>query len=275
MKHDPYKILGVSPVADEAEVKAAYHRLAKQYHPDIRLGDEGSARKFKEINAAYDSIKNTNHKREQSRSDMFGDNSNEFAFNGFNNWDDIFKKGKFYSHEDTPSGGKRQNVNSILEISFAESILGVQKQITREDGTKIKVAIPSGTHTGTKLRLRGQGVLGGDIYVEVFVTPDKKFRLEGRNVMADLPISLDEAILGGKVKVETLAGSVELMIPPNSSSGNKLRLKGRGVPGAGKQLAGDLLLVLQIMLPEEPDSELEQIIANWRSRNGSYTPKNR
>ncbi len=276
MNHDPYKMLGVSPVASDGEIKTAYHRLAKKYHPDIRPGDEEYSKKFKEINVAYDAIKNTKNKQKQAKESMFGQQSqDDFVFSGFNQWNDILNKGRYQNEENFSSAQQRKNVNSSLEIEFADAVLGVQKQISREDGKKIKVSIPPGTQTGTKLRLRGQGVRGGDVFVEIFVTPDKKFRLEGRNVVSELSISIDEAVLGGKVKVETLTGVIELMIPAYSSSGNKLRLKGRGVPGAGKQLAGDLLLVLQIMLPEPTDSELQKIIADWKEKNGGYKPKNR
>ncbi|MCH9852117.1 MAG: DnaJ domain-containing protein [Alphaproteobacteria bacterium] len=276
MKQDPYKILGVSPVASDAEIKNAYHRLAKKYHPDLRPDDEEHARQFKEINAAYDNIKTMQNKRKHASERMFN-NANEepFSFSDFNH---LFRKDKFYESNNarakhTSAKQQKKDVVSTLEVDFVDAVLGVQKQITREDGKKIMVSVPPGTQTGTKLRLRGQGVMGGDIYVELFVNPDKRFRLDGRNVIADLDISLDEAVLGGKVKVETLTGTVELMIPPNSSSGSKLRLKGRGVPGGGKQLAGDLLLILQIILPDSPDSDLYQMITAWKVKTGGYSPR--
>ncbi len=276
MKQDPYKILGVSPVASDSEIKNAYHRLAKKYHPDLRPNDEEHVRQFKEINAAYDNIKSMQNKRKNASERMFNNKNEEtFSFNDFNH---IFRKDRFSSDNNsrvksTSAKQQKKDVVSTLEVDFADAVLGVQRQIIREDGKKIMVSVPSGTQTGTKLRLRGQGVMGGDIYVEIFVNPDKKFRLDGQNVVADLEISLDEAVLGGKVKVETLTGTVELMIPPNSSSGSKLRLKGRGVPGGGKQLAGDLLLILQITLPDSPDSDLHQMVTAWKAKTGGYSPR--
>ena len=280
MKQDPYKILGVSPIASDSEIKNAYHRLAKKYHPDLRPNDEEHARQFKEINAAYDNIKSMQNKRKNASEGMFGNKNEEtFSFNDFNH---IFRKNRFSSDDaqsndarvrSTSAKQQKKDVVSTLEVDFVDAVLGVQRQIIREDGKKIMVSVPPGTQTGTKLRLRGQGVMGGDIYVEIFVNPDKKFRLDGQNVFADLEISLDEAVLGGKVKVETLTGAVELMIPPNSSSGSKLRLKGRGVPGGGKQLAGDLLLILQITLPDSPDSDLHQMVTAWKAKTGGYSPR--
>ncbi len=285
MKQDPYKILGVSPTDSDSEIKNAYHRLAKKYHPDLRPGDEEHVRQFKEINAAYDNIKSMQNKRKNASERMFNDkDENSFSFNDFNH---IFRKNRFHQSEHSQSNHshakhtssqhtsnrQKKDVVSTLEVDFTDAVLGVQKQIIREDGKKIMVSVPCGTQTGTKLRLRGQGVMGGDIYVEIFVNPDKKFKLEGQNVVADLEISIDEAVLGGKVKVETLTGMVELMIPPNSSSGSKLRLKGRGVPGGGKQLAGDLLLILQITLPDSPDSDLHQMITAWKAKTGGYSPR--
>ena len=275
MKQDPYKILGVSPIASDSEIKNAYHRLAKKYHPDLRPGDEEHVRQFKEINAAYDNIKSMQNKRRNASERMFDDkDENSFSFNDFNH---IFRKNRFNQSDNTRAKNtadrQKKDVVSTLEVDFTDAVLGVQKQIIREDGKKIMVSVPCGTQTGTKLRLRGQGVMGGDIYVEIFVNPDKKFRLEGQNVVADLEISIDEAVLGGKVKVETLTGMVELMVPPNSSSGSKLRLKGRGVPGGGKQLAGDLLLILQITLPDSPDSDLHQMVTAWKAKTGGYSPR--
>ena len=275
MKQDPYKILGVSPIASDSEIKNAYHRLAKKYHPDLRPGDEEHVRQFKEINVAYDNIKSMQNKRKNASERMFNDKDDEtFSFNDFNH---IFRKNRFHENGNAQHNHARtkqkKDVVSTLEVNFTDAVLGVQRQIIREDGKKIMVSVPCGTQTGTKLRLRGQGVMGGDIYVEIFVNPDKNFRLEGQNVVADLEISIDEAVLGGKVKVETLTGRVELMIPPNSSSGSKLRLKGRGVPGGGKQLAGDLLLILQITLPDSPDSDLHQMVTAWKAKTGGYSPR--
>ena len=288
MSQDPYKILGVSRVATDAEIKAEYRKLAKKYHPDLKPDDADNAQKFKEISAAYDNIKdaearrkyqsddtvNNFHKNYQNRQRQGGFNS-DFAFNNLGGWDNIFKQSQFYGDDDVPSGPYRRDVTYGVEIEFEEAVLGTQKHITREDGQKVKVTIPAGTQAGTKLRLRGQGKHGGDSYVEIFVKENKHFRLEGRNVVADLPITIDEAILGGKVKVETLTGTVELMVPAFSSSGNRLRLKGRGVAATEKELAGDLMLILQIVLPEIGDSELKRAIEDWRRKSGGYTPKHR
>ena len=182
-------------------------------------------------------------------------------------------------------GGRRRagpkrgpDFESSLSIPFATAVLGGPTTIdfTREDGTResLEIRIPSGTVSGAKLRLKGRGAPGekegmnGDLTITVEVLPHPHFRREGRDLLLDLPIAVDEAILGAKVDVPTLGGStVSLGIPAGTSTGQKLRLKGKGVPAAGDKLAGDLFVVTKVVVPKGVDDESRKLIQEFAERN--------
>ncbi len=281
---DPYNILGVKRDADTHEIKNVYRNLAKQHHPDTHPGDEENLKRFQEINAAYDILKDPKQ-REQYDLGGFGSwsgaggNSSRGQQNDFGmfdeSWQGIFQDsgGLFTDKHADYQKSVRKDVTIATEIDFADAVLGCTTYVTLDDGRQVSVKVPAGVETGVKLRLRGQGRHGGDSYAEIFVRPDKKMYREGRNIVVNLPISIDEAVLGGKVKVETLTGTIELMVPANSSTGSRLRLKGRGVQATSKQLAGDFLIILQIMLPDSPDSRLQEAIKNWKNKSLGYNPR--
>lgn len=140
------------------------------------------------------------------------------------------------------------------------------------DGRKVKVTIPPGTEDGQVLRLRGQGMPGGggkagDLHLEVKVRPDPQMRREGTDIYADLPISLPEAVLGGKIEVGTADGPVSLTIPRGSNSGMRLRVRGKGAPPSGGGPRGDFYVTLQVILPERIDPELERFVREWAERH--------
>ena len=145
-------------------------------------------------------------------------------------------------------------------------------------GRQLEVSIPAGIEDGKQIRLKGQGSPSayggapGDAIITVRVAPHPLFRIDGRDLRLDLPITLYEATLGGAVEAPTLKGAVELNLPPNSNSGRTLRLRGKGLPAAGGQPAGDLLVTLRIVLPDEPDPELEALMKRWRI-NRAYKPR--
>ncbi len=180
-----------------------------------------------------------------------------------------------------PRGPRRgQDVEAEIAIPFATAVLGGETSIdlAREDGSResLVLKIPPGTDTGSKLRLRGRGGPGekgapsGDLTIEVTVDPHPFFRREGNNLALDLPITVGEAILGGKVDVPTLSGTtVSLGVPPGSSCGQKLRVRGRGVPAHGGQPDGDLFVALKIVVPKTIDDESRELIRQFSERNPS------
>ena len=164
-----------------------------------------------------------------------------------------------------------------LELDFLGAVNGETRHITLPDGSALDVRIPAGTRDGQTLRLRGKGGPGigkgppGDAYVEVTVRPHRIFSRDGDDIRVELPISLSEAVLGGKVTVPTPTGSVTMTVPKWSNTGTVLRLKGKGVARAGGG-SGDELVSLKIVLPEKPDAELESFIAKWGG-GGAYNPR--
>lgn len=162
--------------------------------------------------------------------------------------------------EDPSSTG--QNVSYTLSIPFILAATGGDTSLRLSSGKQVKVKIPAGIHEGATLRLKGQGENGGDALIKIHVETHSLFTREGDNIHLNLPITLKEAVLGAKVTIPTLTGKVALSIPKNSSSGKILRLSGKGVTGKG-----DLLVKLQVILPEMPDENLEAFVKSWPAKS--------
>lgn len=299
---DPYTILGVARNATQDEIKRAYRKLARSLHPDLNPGDKQAEEKFKKLGAAHDLLSDpakrarfdageidssgTERQRHGYRT-YAGANrrggGGESSFRFGDNADDIFaellrrrNRGRqgwdFFSEEeggDQPAHGAEARYS--LNVAFQEAALGATKRITLPTGKSLDVKVPPGTKDGSVLRLKGQGGPGrnggqaGDARIEIKVEPHPFFVREGDDVLVTLPITLAEAIQGGKITVPTIDGKVALKVPAWSSSGTVLRLKGKGVPSGKKR--GDQLVTLKLVLPEKPDQELENFIAQWAARN--------
>jgi len=164
------------------------------------------------------------------------------------------------------------DANYRLDVDFLDAARGAKKRITLPDGGTLDVTIPSGVRDGQVLRLKGKGSPGsggagaGDALVEITVKPHPVFKRDGNNILVDLPIAFDEAVLGGKVEVPTIEGTVSMSIPAGANSGQTLRLKGRGIKT--KSATGDQLVKLQVMLPEQIDGELKEFAERWRAEHG-------
>jgi len=161
-------------------------------------------------------------------------------------------------------------------VSFEEAAGGGTRRVVLPNGEQIDVKIPPGLKDGQQIRLKGRGGAGtgggppGDVMIHVTVAPHPYFTRDGNDLKIDLPISLQEAVLGGKVPVRTLSGTVSLSIPPNANSGKVLRLKGKGIAGHGSERTGDLYVRLIVTLPDDTDGELKRFVENWRT---SYDPR--
>ncbi len=292
---DPYDILGVGNGASEADIKRAYRRIAKETHPDTHPGDEAVEQRFKEAAAAYDLLSDKEKRGQFDRGeiDTEGKPKADFAFNrtysgggggfgfggGSAGMEDVFS-GIFGGMR----GGRRGGMGSIpgadvrytVRIDFLSAVKGVRRRINKHDGKTLDVNIPPGTENGQSLRLKGQGLQGkgggpaGDAFVEVQVDAHPFFTRDKSDIEIELPISIDEAILGAKIKVPTVDGPVSVTVPPNTSSGTRLRLKGRGVPASRLSgTAGDEYVRLKIVLPEQSDEELKEFILQWGKKNPS------
>jgi DnaJ-class molecular chaperone len=303
---DPYSVLGVSKGASEGEIKSAYRNLAKKLHPDVNPGDTEIEQKFKEVSAAYNLLSDKEKKAKYDRGEINADGSPRYDsafhraysqsgagagagpgagggrtwdFGGAGDFEDIFSDlfgrtrrsgggGRTYRAQQT----KGNNVQYTVQVSFAEAAKGIRRRISLVDGKSVDVTIPPGTEDGQTLRLRGKGLPGlgggaGDAYVMVHVEDDPVFDREGNDIHVTVPVTLDEAVLGGKIRVPTIDGAVAVSVPPGSNTGSRLRLKGKGV-GTGKAGArGDQIVHLQVVLPEKPDEELRNFLQGWSVRH--------
>lgn len=288
-----YDVLGVSKGATATEIKSQYRKLARKYHPDLNKEDKAAAEKFKEISAAYDILGDKDKRQKYDNNEIdaegkptgfgtggFNDGGyHTYSTNGFNGGgfdfsslfgEDIFSQfsnGGGNGFAGAGYGGSRsqkgQDVAYSLDVDFLDAAKGVEKNIIM-NGKQLNVKIPAGTTSGQVLRLKGQGYAGingganGDALITVNVRPHPYFRVEGANVFIDLPISMKEAVLGAKVIVPTISGKVNLTIPAYSSSGEKLRLKGKGIKT--KKETGDEIVNLVIMSPKAKNPELENVL---------------
>jgi DnaJ-class molecular chaperone len=290
---DPYTVLGVKKDAPQEQIQKAYRRLAKKLHPDLNPGNKQAEERFKEVSAAYDLLGDADKRARYDRGEIdasgaerpqqryyrdFADSADSpyASDTGFADFgaDDILSQ--FFGREGRTNIRMRgSDVHYRLTLDFLDAINGGKRQITLPDGSVLDVNIPPGTRDGQILRLRGKGRPGigggppGDALVEIEVLPHRIFTRKGDDIHVDLPISLSEAVLGGKVKVPTPTGAVTMTVPKWSNTGTVLRLKSKGVPRVDGS-KGDEFVTLKIMLPEKPDAELEKFVANWR---GAYSPR--
>ncbi|MFZ5712218.1 MAG: DnaJ C-terminal domain-containing protein [Bradyrhizobium sp.] len=176
---------------------------------------------------------------------------------------------------DTGGIGLDLDVNVAMSVSLEESVKGGEKRVRLPTGKELNVKIPAGVSEGQQIRLRGQGESAqghppGDLLITINIAPHPFFKVEGADLRIDLPVTLYEAVLGGKVRVPTLGNAVELSVPKNTSSGRTFRLKGKGLPKAGG--TGDLFVTVRIMLPDGNDAELEALMEKWRDQH-PYNPR--
>jgi len=260
---DYYKVLGVSPKASESEIRSAYRKLARQYHPDVSK-EANAEERFKEIGEAYETLKDKEKRAEYDQYKAMGGKpgfgNTGGQFNG--DFSDLF--GSFFNGgAQRPQTG--QAIEANLEIDLQMAISGGKRRFslaTTEGQKSLQVTIKPGTLDGQKIRLSGQGRAGimggkaGDLILIIQIKQDPRFELKGRDLAYRLPIAPWEAALGAKIKVETYRGAIEIKIPAGSRSGQKLRLKGKGMPTIPE---GDLLLELMIQTPKAETEEIAQL----------------
>jgi DnaJ-class molecular chaperone len=289
MAADPYTILGVARGVSEAEIKKAYRKLAKELHPDTNQDNPKASERFAQVTNAYDLLSDKEKRARFDRGEIDGDGNpafggfgggggNPFGGGGGNpfggggagvDMSDIFeglfkgRGGGFGGRQAPPPKGA--NVNYRLAVPFEDAATVKPQRITLQDGKTIDVKLPQGIEDGTQMRLSGKGQAGpggaGDAIITLLVTKHRFFTRDGDHIRLDLPITLNEAVQGGKVKVPTVDGAVMLSVATGATSGQTLRLKGKGFTGKGG-VRGDQLVTLMIDLPKG-DAALDAFVEKW------------
>lgn len=275
---DYYKLLGVERNASEADIKKAYRRLARKYHPDVSK-EADAEKKFKEIGEAYEVLKDPQKRQSYDQLgenwkagesfrpppgfDGFGQAGADFQnASGFSDFFESMFGGGFAQHNAGPRHYNQtgQDQTASVSISIRESFEGANKSIRLSNGKSLQVKIPQGITSGKKIRLAGQGAEGvggrnGDLYLEITVADDDVYSLQGKDIHVNLNIAPWEAALGEKVPLNTLSGKVDIKIPAGTRSGRKMRFSGKGLPGKD---TGDLYVTLLICTPPaDGDEDIE------------------
>ena len=286
-RKDYYDILGVSKTATEKDLKSAYRKLARKYHPDVNPGDKSAEAKFKEVSEAF-AVLSSPEKR--AKYDRGGHEAFEPGFNpfqgstidfedlGLGNLSDIFELFGGGRGRRGAGRGPRRGEDLQLEMSlpFADAIhgttveVGIPRAVARAGGRatvteKVKTRIPPGIDDGERIRVPGKGNEGagggpaGDAYIVIRVEPHPLFKRDGNDLVCDVPIGVVKATLGGDLDVPTLEGRATIKIPPGTRGGQRFRLKGRGVAARAGHPAGDLYAAVQIVTPKNLDARAREL----------------
>ncbi len=308
---DPYSILGVAKSASDKEIKSAFRKLAKVYHPDKTKDDKTAKAKFNEVSAAYDILSNKEKRAQFDRGEIDAEGNPKFAGFNFNqarqggarphsgaqagaggfNTEDILREfmsgmggaGSARQYASSPfgsqagahgqnpfasasgAGAKPKDYVATAQVSLEDVNAGASVKVLLPGGKSLAVKLPKNVKDGQQIRLKGEGEQSafgsGDAIVTVKYKKHKKFRVDGKDLRVDVPITLYEAVLGAKVRVPTLGAAVELNLPAGIDTLKSLRLKGKGLFGKG-----DILVSLRIVLPKGGDPDLESLMRFWRDQ---------
>lgn len=316
---DYYAVLGVSESASPEEIKKAYRKLARKYHPDVSAEDDADAR-FRELGEAYEVLKDPEKRAEYDQLRQYGANAegafepppgwqsaSGFAGGGYTDADarqfsEFFEQmfgaerrggsaggfagGGFRQHRDL----RGEDVHARLALFLEEAFHGCEKQVAFDvqetDGRgrlrtrqkTLKVKIPAGMREGQHIRLKGQGAPGvgagepGDLFIELQLAPHPHFTVEGRDVVIVVPVAPWEAALGATVTVPTVGSTLNVKVPEGSTSGRKLRLRGKGFPG---EPPGDQIVLLQVAMPGKHSPEAEKLYRQLAEAESDFNPRSR
>lgn len=285
---DPYEVLGVARTATEAEIRTAYRKLAKEHHPDLNPGKPAAELRFKEISSAYGILGDAEKRARFDRGEIDASGAERVDPRGFYRdfaedagrakyrradafdevgLDDLFAEA-FAAQGRRGAHGRGADVRYELAVQFLDAVRGTVTRVAMPDGKMLDVTIPAGVADGQVLRLKGQGLPGlgakapsGDALVSIHVVPHPAFHRDGDDLILELPVTIQEAVLGAKIDVPTAKGPVSLTIPPNSTQTTRLRLKGRGIGD------GDQYVVLKLVLPPDAEPELAAFLKGWAPKS--------
>ena len=305
---DPYQVLGVDKSATQDDIRKAYRKLAKETHPDLHPGDAEAERRFKEVSAANDILSDPDKRKRYDAGEIDetgaekperrfyreyaeADPNTRYTRRSYSSpegdtfdADDLFAD--LFRNRGAGGGGERfrargGDVHYTLPVDFLDAINGARKTVSMPDGKTLDIEIPASIREGQSLRLKGQGRPGiggeaaGDAYVDVEILPHPAFRREGFDIHSRLPVTLGEALNGGKARAETVDGAVDVKIPKGAKAGTTLRLRGKGVPRDKSGNRGDHMIELEIVPPENADDELAAFMADWEARHPQNPRKTR
>ena len=301
---DLYAMLGVPRDASADDIRKAYRGLAKQHHPDLNPGNKAAEERFKAVAAAYDILGDPDKRGRYDRGEIDATGAEARPENpSYRGYADGAPGARYRQSGAGPGAGMHEEDLSdlfedlfagvreprgnaprrgqdhayMLTIDFLDAVTGATKRLSLPEGRGLDVRIPPGIEDGQTMRLRGQGGPGrnggpqGDALIEIHIHPHRYFRREGRDVHVELPVTLSEAVLGGKIAVPTPTGPVTMTIPKRSDTGTVLRLRGRGVAAHGNEPAGDEFVTLKVVLSDADDA-LETFLRGW-SAGHSFDPR--
>ncbi len=278
-----YSVLGVESSADEKEIRTAYRKLARKYHPDVNPGDRSAEEQFKTIASAYEVLSDSDKRKSY---DEFGEASRSSGFDAeqarsYNEWkgrrersgrpfeneyvdlEDLFGSQGFGGQAYTPRAGA--DIFAIAELDLAQVVNGTEVSIQLPGSTKTtRVRIPAGADEGSQIRVRGKGGPGvakgprGDLVIETRIVAHPLVTRDGLNLTLKVPISLHEAYNGAVIEVPTFSGPVKVTVPPRSQNGSKLRLRDKGISRKGK--SGHFYIQLELRMPDQDSSELSEVL---------------
>lgn len=293
-----YEILGVTKQSSSEDVKRAYRSLARKYHPDRNPGNKLAEEKFKDINEAYEVLSDINKRSQYDKiSDAFGKKSSKNKNANYNPFDDFVRndpprsRGTATAQRPPRSSTRlddavdfnpgttkrvvspplRRDIEAKLTLPLSKAYQGGRERIRLEDGRSLEVDMPPAMFNGQKIRLKGQGIDGGDLYLKITVARHPFFEIQGTNVFCKVPISPTEAVLGGAIEVPTIDGLVKMTLPAGVRSGQRLRLANKGYPDkVGDR--GDQLVEIQIVTPKQI-SEQEQELYQQLQAIETFKPR--
>jgi DnaJ-class molecular chaperone len=294
---DPYSVLGVAKTATDDEIRKAFRKLAKKHHPDLNPGNKEAEAKFKEISQANEILSDPEKRRRFDAGEIDA-SGQEMPPRGFYRDQAGGPAGRKYQraggHEEfvdmggifSEMFGDRRGfgfggaegfdmgglpVTYTLSVPFLVAARGGKQRVGLPDGRTLDIDVPEGTRDGTTLRLKGQGMPGakgqpaGDAFVEIRVQPHAFFEARDNDIHVEVPVTLREAVLGDRIKVPTVGGSVMLSVPAGSNTGTALRLKGRGLLDRKSGQRGDQYVKLKVVLPDKPDDKLKAFLDSWEA----------
>ena len=293
-----YQILGVTADTSPEQIKKEFRSLARRYHPDLNPGDKLAEEKFKQINEAYD-ILSDNQKRQQYDLQLFGTSKRRFVRNRntsgdfINNlWQDLRTQAstatKVKSDRTRPNTtadyrpGNTKRIKSVpqardieakLTLPLLKAYEGGRERIRLEDGRSLEVDMPPGMYNGQKIRLKDQGIKGGDLYLKILLEPHPFFQLEDLDIYCEIPLTPSEAIVGGLIEVPTIDGLVKMNVPAGVKSGQRLKLANKGYPNSRGE-RGDQLVAIQILIPTKVSEAEKQLYQQIREIE-QFNPRQR